>query len=352
MKQGKTCWDFIGSVIPDSAERLLGIAANTVTVLGLTGGAIGIVGTLIGWVSGNGSQYESIKSCMLFILSLLIIIVVLINRKQKVEYRRLLEERKRASHRYAALMSQCKNKINEIEKQNKTGTANTLEELERETDLLTTTVTMFLHETVESLVATLQEMTGKKICACIKIFPEGYGEHQQISAKDAKVITLIRSHNTVRERKALDDIDGDGVSLTDNTDFAAIVDEGRTSSTPFFYQNNLKKYDEQLKSVGQGYKNSTPNWDKYYIGTIVFPIRIHSRNLWYLENPSIYYTLGFLCVDSNDETAFPEKQEDADEYLDIMAMYADAVFNILAKYQYYLKQLAKKEKKLKNGSTF
>lgn len=235
MKNNKTFLEKIESTIPDPFKHLFEIAANVVTVAGFFGAVGGITATGFSWESGKYSQSESWKSYMVLFLSILILLIIVflwINRKQNVEHKKeLQEERKTVSHKYAMLMSECKNKINEIEKKYKTDTLNM--------EYLTETVKAFLQNAVEYLVETLEEMTEQKVCACIKIFPYGYGEHGQISDKEARIRTFIRSRNTARERMQLDDTNSRGVLLTENTDFAAIIVEDRKENYHYFYQSKI-----------------------------------------------------------------------------------------------------------------
>ena len=60
---------------------------------------------------------------------------------------------------------------------------------------------------------------------------------------------------------------------------------------------------------------------------------------------SVYYILGFLCVDSLSEEAFSWNQKE--NYTYIVKAYAAAMFNILSKNQFYLKRLHEKANEAK-----
>lgn len=118
-----------------------------------------------------------------------------------------------------------------------------------------------------------------------------------------------------------------------------IVSEKRRGNDSSFYQGNLKEFAESLKKIGQKYQNSTENWEDYYIGTIVVPIRIANKRLFYTSEEESYNILGFLCADSLSTKAFTEEAKQRNIYY--VKAYAALIYNILSKYQFYLKQLGK-----------
>lgn len=351
MKNRENVLDKINNRMPDSVKDLLEIGANLVTVIAPVGGGISL---FISWIKGNSSPDDAWKNYAIFVLALVTIFLFYRFIKQKADYRQetkslneqfdteLLKakelhqkERSVVSKKYYQLLHDYRNVINDLEYSYKNGRLT-----ERE---LTVIVVKFLEHALDYLVETLNTMTGQKVSACVKAIIGG--NCKRISYEDAKVRTFVRSQNTDPARRGLDQQDEKGILLRENTDFMYIVAEDRSKDDSVFYQPNLKKYQEQLRSIGKDYLNSTPHWDKYYIGTIVAPIRIASKRLFYLDKgkskkknrKSVYYTLGFLCVDSLSENAFTWEQKD--NYTYIVKAYAATMFNILSKNQFYLTRI-------------
>ena len=365
METKENLLDQINNMIPDSIKQLLGLGGNIATILVPLGGLVGLI---INWLTDDTKTGDSWKNYAIIVLALITIVLFYRLMRQKMEHSKIIDkmqskheeelielygirlrERSIASQKYYQLLHDYRNVINDMEYSYK---KRKLTETE-----LTVMVTRFLENALDYLVDTLKEMTGQEISGCVKAIIGG--NCNRISYEDAKVNTFVRSHNTNPARKSLDQQDEKGVWLRENTDFLEIVAEDRSRNDSVFYQPNLKEYEEQLKSIGKVYNNSTPHWDKYYIGTIVAPIRIASKRLFYLDNVknnrrrrknkkknSVYYTLGFLCVDSLSEKAFTWEQKD--NYTYIVKSYAAAMFNILSKNQFYLKRLHENEQNKKN----
>ena len=342
----------INNQIPDSVKELLGFVGNICTILVPLGSLIGLI---VSWVKDGTQAEESWKNYVIIVLLLVIGILFYRFFKQKKEHIMMqekiinkytdkinelktvrLNERYTMCKMYYQLLHDYRNIINDIEHSYKIYELTDTE--------LTIMVTSFLENALDYLTTTLKEMTGYEISGCVKAIIGG--NSGRISYEDAKVKTFVRSHNTNPARKSLDQQDEEGVWLRDNTDFLEIVAEDRNNNISAFYQPNLKEYAERLKIIGKVYKNSNPHWDEYYIGTVVVPIRIASKRLFYLgngkkrrkkKNKYIYYTLGFLCVDSLSDEAFTWEQKD--NYIYIVKAYAATMFNILSKNQFYLTKL-------------
>lgn len=356
MESKESLLDKINNMIPDSIKQLLGVGGDIATILIPLGSLVGLI---FSWFIDNNKPEDYWKNHAIIILSIITGVLFyrlmrqkktngkIIHKMQSEHENKLkemqcihLRERSIFSQKYYQLLHDYRNVINDMEYSYK---KNKLTETE-----LTVLVTHFLENALDYLVDTLKEMTGHEISGCVKAIIGG--NCNRISYEDAKVNTFVRSHNTNPARKSLDQQDEEGVLVRENTDFLEIVAEDRSKNDSVFYQPNLKEYAEQLKSIGKVYKNSTPCWDKYYIGTIVAPIRIASKRLFYLNNNqknvrrrknknnnSVYYILGFLCVDSLSEEAFTLEQKD--NYTFIVKSYAAEMFNILSKNQFYLKRL-------------
>ena len=118
-----------------------------------------------------------------------------------------------------------------------------------------------------------------------------------------------------------------GVLVSQNTDFISII-QNREGNGSYFYQGNLVKFEKQLHKSGEKYLNTTENWRKYYIGTIVAPIRAANDILFYRTENEDYCIWGFLCVDSLSKSAFPKNKEK--DYTHIVKSYASILFNVLS----------------------
>lgn len=145
----------------------------------------------------------------------------------------------------------------------------------------------------EDISSFIKAKTGKDFSVCIKMINS-----------DA-VVTLSRSGKDMRTRNELDEIrqnNNSPVLIKDNTAFSSILNENAfTGQKAVFACSNLY----MLKILGRFnknkiYKNSTPNFLKYYKSTIVVPIRISNKyNVFnhnhYKKNNNI--VIGFLCID-------------------------------------------------------
>ncbi|MCI8519736.1 MAG: hypothetical protein HFJ51_06885 [Clostridia bacterium] len=129
-----------------------------------------------------------------------------------------------------------------------------------------------------------------------------------------------------------------------NTDFYEIIGDNRENRDPYFYEKDLKKYDKNLKkSHKKGYKNTTENWEQYYLGRVVVPIRAPNERLFFNDKTEGYDIIGFLTIDSKSKYAFSNKAHLKNFNLSILETYSAYLYMILSKYKYYLKRLGEKE---------
>lgn len=367
MKKKDTILDQINDKIPAPLKDLLPLVSNLITILA---SMFSLIVMISNWIVGDFSASGTWKNYLITALFVIILTISFRAVKQKAEHNRVLSsedekyqmiihdlnekhqlERGIVSQKYYQLLHDYRNVINDLEYNYKKGLLTE--------EQLTVIVTKFLENALDYLVDTLSQLSGQDVSGCVKAIIGGNCD--RISYEDAKVNTFVRSHNTSPARRSLDQKDEEGVLLCENTDFMDIVAEDRDKCNSVFYQPNLKVYAEQLKEIGKTYKNSTPHWDQYYIGTIVAPIRIASKRLFYLDKTSskkrksknrkkksVYYTLGFLCVDSLNENTFGLDQKD--NYTYIVKSYAATMFNVLSKNQFYLMRLHEKTKEASQAS--
>lgn len=101
----------------------------------------------------------------------------------------------------------------------------------------------------------------------------------------------------------------------------------------------MLQYDEYLKKDNKCYCNSTKNFEKFYRGTIVVPIRIARSKLYYISEDKGYDIIGFLCVDSLYTDAFRNNDTDKENNINIVKSFAAEIYIILNKYNFYLKKI-------------
>lgn len=323
--------DNLYTKIPEPIKGIFEFLANVFAVLTVVGGFIySGIKIIFGIKNPSTSGIDLTK--VIFIVMVAVLVMLLIRLKnvkatilKKDQY--IAKRDQSISQQYYRFLHDYRNVINQMECDYKRYNLNL--------KLLTDTVEHLLEDALDYLTEILSIITEEKVCACVKVIVgEGF---EQISYEEAKVKTFVRSHNSQEERKSFDVRFSGGVKISDNTDFMNIVSEKRRGNDSSFYQGDLKEYAKSLQRIGQKYKNSTDNWDDYYLGTIVVPIRIANKRLFYTSEEESYNILGFLCVDSLSTKAFTEKAKQRNIYL--VKSYAALIYNILSKYQFYLKQL-------------
>lgn len=205
-------------------------------------------------------------------------------------------------------------------------------------EALTKDTVTFIEKALDYLCCIMEKNTGQKVCACIKLI-ENTGNVTNIDKDKATVITFCRSNNTDKNRKSNDEKKNKSISVKGNTDFYDILDEDSQNTNSFFYQTDLLQYDKDLKKIGKRYHNTTEDFDKYYRGTIVVPIRVQKKRLHYVPEDNGYDMIGFLCIDSLSTNAFRDTDSDRENYSSIVKSFAAEMYIILNKYNFYLRQI-------------
>ena len=203
---------------------------------------------------------------------------------------------------------------------------------------LTKETQTFLTDALDYLCEILTLNTGHKVCACIKLI-ENTGNVTNIDKEKATVVTFCRSKNTDKTRKSNDEKDNKSISIKKNTDFYDILDATSANNNSYFYQTDLLQYAKDLRKIGRTYLNSTENFDEFYRGTIVAPIRVKKERLHYISESDGYDIIGFLCVDSLSVDAFRNNKLDKENYSNIVKAFAAEMYIILNKYNFYLKKI-------------
>lgn len=192
-------------------------------------------------------------------------------------------------------------------------------------------VTLEILQLVDSLAIELSKIIGSDIRACIKCLK--YTALNEEDINKMNLVTFARSG-----LKNIDEIMQEHlqpISIEENTDFSDIVQYSENSrQRQYFYEKNLKDFDEKLKKEGKQYKNSNIAWVNDYITTIVCPIRLRRRTSNSEEAMLKYDLIGFLCVDSLNEEAFCN--EYSDFCFDLLKGMADILYVYLDRFiEYY-----------------
>ncbi|HJC23210.1 MAG TPA: hypothetical protein H9761_05840 [Candidatus Eisenbergiella merdavium] len=339
MNTGKI--DIFYKKIPESIRGLIEIAANLVAiVLPLFSGICYIIDIVVS-KEENGTANIPINGIVLVVITIIVLIALCIrykNHKVKFienleKYENRLEQQRQEFEKQKSIvcvnnykfMHDYRNEINWMEFNAKEG------KLSEET--LHHTVENFLEKSLDNLTGILSNLTGETVCGCVKLIIGG--NFNNVKIEDASVRTFARSSNTDCKRRSNDvKSDKKGVPIRGNTDFMSILSDDRNSNDSYFYKGNLLEFNNEMKKIGKSYENTTLNWEEYYKGTIVVPIRIAKKRISNTHSINSYCILGFLCVDTLSLTAFIAEQEE--NYTYIVKSYAATMFNMLYKYQLYL----------------
>lgn len=199
--------------------------------------------------------------------------------------------------------------------------------------LLSNCVENFLKRSLDLLCKIMEDYTGCEVCSCIKLIE--YDE--EIKIETARATVFCRSANTNNERINYDRQPHE-VYVKDDTALMQVVGE---NAKDHFSCADLKKYREQHSKEKAFYKNPNQNWENYYIGTFVVPIRIEYKRLFFMKHKESYHVIGFLCLDSLSKNAFLANQERYNA--DMIKAFADLFYVVLNKYSYYLRKLSQRK---------
>lgn len=141
-------------------------------------------------------------------------------------------------------------------------------------------------------------LDDNNISVCFKVVkPEFIGDENY---NNWKMQTLARSASTDQYRSG---IDKQLVRIADNSDFKVILSK-KYQDELFSFANMENIENDFLQTYKTVYKNSRPDFLKYYMSTIVVPIKIDGKHastrlnnyITNLKNKDLI--LGFLCIDS------------------------------------------------------
>lgn len=179
-----------------------------------------------------------------------------------------------------------------------------------------------LYQAFENLCSSVSDaftlLTEKRIAVCIKILHEGDSERTPVT-------TLCRDRHSKTERG----FDRDKVhSIEENTAFSHFYNQSSSDKGRYFFSNQLPEVENYQNTSIEFYPHhaAKPNmtsadrrkyWGLPYKSTIVVPVRRIDQN----DYASI---IGFLCVDSTDESVFDEETQPV-----ILQGIADGIYNSL-----------------------
>ena len=164
---------------------------------------------------------------------------------------------------------------------------------------------------VDLIAQCLSSYNKDTISVCIKVIEPG---QENVDDLDKKAKTFVRSSNTSRERKRVDEC----ITLGKNTDFKHLCD----ATNIWYHGVDLKKLFAEGKYNTEA---KTEDWQKKYNSTIVVPIRYFDTNEG--KGDSIHDILGFLCIDSN--SVIEKWDSDGAFELQYLAVFADLIYSYI-----------------------
>lgn len=166
-----------------------------------------------------------------------------------------------------------------------------------------------LQNFVNSIADYLSTYNNDTISVCIKTINPGQNDLEDF---DKKAKTLVRSHNTDRERKR----SNEDITIGKNTDFIYLC----KGTNIWFHGVDLKSQYDNDKYFNEA---EAKDWQSKYNSTIVVPIRYYNAN----DRKPINDILGFLCIDSKN---IIHRWDDINSFeLQYLAIYADTIYTYI-----------------------
>ena len=309
--------------IPNWIINLLSVISAVITIL------TGILGAISFFSPKSGlTQYGMNVWLILLIIMLICLLVLVVSKAWK--YRKLSKARIRSVSSVLHILNhEFRNMFFDILHEYKLGKLTSWG--------LTSSVERFLRDSLDGLCEIMKDYTGCDVCACIKLLE--HGEEKEIEIDTATVTVFCRSKNSAQERKNMD-AQAHKIFLRDDT---ALLEVSGDSGKDHFACKDLEKYKSEHSNDKNYYRNPNLNWEKFYRGTFVVPIRIEAKRLFYFKNPPSHHLIGYLCLDSLSTNAFLPNQEKYNA--EIIKAFADIFYVALSKYSHYLIKLSDKEPK-------
>ena len=257
-----------------------------------------------------------------FVLFMFIsVLLIYQQKKSSAEHYKDLERTKKLSRNYYEFLHSFRNKMGEFQVLKKKEPHNLQ------------SVQLLVKELIKSALDNLCDIyfiySEEVISGCVKMIVPTDSE---ITIDNACVQTFERSTHSHSGRRVIDEL-VNVQKVKGNTDFYEILLDSKKS---VFYQADLVEFGNHLKEIGRKYENTNAEWEKYYHGTIVAPIRIANRRNPHNDKSSDYTILGFLCVDSMSTKAF--SCDNQEFYTNIIKSYASLLYIVLEQYKIYLQE--------------
>ena len=288
-----------GMEVKQFIKRILGGLEQKSSVLEAISAILTIISFI--WSAVSFFRNNPIKTpVIVFIVCLVILLIIsfykFISSKAVSSY---------ISMNYYGLLHDFRNGINELAVHfNNSSSPATQKSL-----LLTIEVKNLILKALDYLVDTVKIVSNKQdISACVKLIDYSDPDVEP-SPDNSFVSTFKRDSHCSPTRLSLDETNIKSVPIRDNTAFAYFfkLEQPSLFESSIFYEGDLKEYDKKLRELGQdGYHNTTPNWENFYRGTAVVPIRIKNKRIESKYRDDDYTILGFLCIDSKDTNVFVE----------------------------------------------
>ena len=291
-----------------------------INALSIISGILTIITTFFTFFSFYKGWSNIYKFIFAGLLSFIILLILRMRKYQKIAFERQLK----TSFVYHKLTHTSRDLYFDVMRYHKDKTENIR--------ILTDTYKSQLSILLSHLCDMMEKYCGQKTSSCIKLIA-----HPDAKIDDITLTTFCRSTASDTTRGIYET--HHEINLVDNTDFLYIVDPNRDSNKNYFYQGNLKDYAKEIKKQqGKQYRNTNPNWEDDYIGTIVVPIQIEHKRLYDSTLEESLHIIGFLCIDSKSSSAFLKRQEKAN--VDMLKSFADIIYILLSQYQHYLKKMS------------
>lgn len=291
-----------------------------INAISIISGILTIITTFFTFLSFYKAWNNIYKFIFVGLLSFIILLILRMRKYQKIA----LERQLKTSFVYHKLTHISRDLYFDVMRYHKDKTENIR--------ILTDTYKSQLSILLSHLCDMMEKYCGQKTSSCIKLIA-----HPDAKIDDITLTTFCRSTASDTTRGIYEA--NHEIKLVDNTDFLYIVDPNRDSNLNYFYQGNLKEFAKELKKQqGKQYRNTNPNWEDDYIGTIVVPIQIEHKRLYDSTLEESLHIIGFLCIDSKSSSAFLKRQEKAN--VDMLKSFADIIYILLSQYQHYLKKMS------------
>ena len=248
-----------------------GIPIGFINLITIISGVVTIVTPIIGLIGLKRIFPDKKSFWIIYVVTIVVFIAMLfIMFRYMTKYRKLLVVvRGITTERFFSLTRNFRDTYFDILSYKKT------EKLTVE--LLTEKIEKFLQSALDDICSIYKEFTYQNVSACIKYIDS----IEDVDRETATIKTFVRSSDTVPARIEYDDNNPKEVYVKDNTDFYSILSPNSSNRKSYFYQSDLVKYKKDCEKNKDCYNNTTKNWEQYYKATIVVPIGVANKRLFF-----------------------------------------------------------------------